>query len=127
MHLQEHNSCRSPLPPASLADSRRASHSEFLYPLLSLLLFVFPCGVQENDTAATQFFGKGVTISIVVHDPSGQPISSLAMVKLFRGTIPTAEAQTTYGVIGVKCWVYKGEILQQKKRESQTPVAAGGF
>jgi small subunit ribosomal protein S3 len=29
------------------------------------------------------------------------------------------EARTTYGVIGVKCWVYKGEILPQKKREPQ--------
>src|SRR6195256_145204 len=35
------------------------------------------------------------------------------------------EARTTYGVIGVKCWVYKGEILPQKKREATT--AAGGF
>jgi small subunit ribosomal protein S3 len=34
------------------------------------------------------------------------------------------EARTTYGVIGVKCWVYKGEILQQKKREAQ-PATAG--
>jgi len=34
------------------------------------------------------------------------------------------EARTTYGVIGVKCWVYKGEILPQKKREA-TAAAAG--
>jgi small subunit ribosomal protein S3 len=27
-----------------------------------------------------------------------------------------AEALTTYGVIGVKCWVYNGEILEQKRR-----------
>jgi small subunit ribosomal protein S3 len=27
-----------------------------------------------------------------------------------------AEAMTTYGVIGVKCWIYNGEILEQKKR-----------
>jgi small subunit ribosomal protein S3 len=27
-----------------------------------------------------------------------------------------AEAMTTYGVIGVKCWVYNGEILEQKRR-----------
>ena len=27
-----------------------------------------------------------------------------------------AEAMTTYGLIGVKCWVYNGEILEQKKR-----------
>ena len=34
------------------------------------------------------------------------------------------EARTTYGVIGVKCWVYKGEILPAKKRE---PARAGAF
>jgi len=28
----------------------------------------------------------------------------------------TAEAHTTYGVIGVKSWIYKGEILEAKKR-----------
>ena len=28
------------------------------------------------------------------------------------------EARTTYGVIGVKCWIYRGEILPQKKREA---------
>jgi small subunit ribosomal protein S3 len=32
-----------------------------------------------------------------------------------------AEARTTYGVIGVKCWIYNGEILVQKKRRE--PVA----
>ncbi|MDD6879420.1 MAG: 30S ribosomal protein S3 [bacterium] len=43
-----------------------------------------------------------------------------------EGTIPlhtlradidyaTAEADTTYGKIGVKVWIYKGEILQEKK------------
>ncbi len=41
-----------------------------------------------------------------------------------------AEAMTTYGVIGVKCWIYNGEILEQKKRpersvaSSQLPVAS---
>src|SRR6202167_1249188 len=32
-----------------------------------------------------------------------------------------AEARTTYGVIGVKTWIYKGEILPAKKREA-TPA-----
>jgi small subunit ribosomal protein S3 len=27
-----------------------------------------------------------------------------------------AQAMTTYGVIGVKCWIYNGEILEQKRR-----------
>jgi small subunit ribosomal protein S3 len=37
-----------------------------------------------------------------------------------------SEARTTYGVIGVKCWVYKGDILPQKKR-AQERVGAGAF
>ena len=28
----------------------------------------------------------------------------------------SAEAMTTYGVIGVKCWIYNGEILEQRRR-----------
>jgi small subunit ribosomal protein S3 len=37
-----------------------------------------------------------------------------------------AEAMTTYGVIGVKCWIYNGEILEQKRRPEKAvePVAA---
>ena len=38
-----------------------------------------------------------------------------------------SEARTTYGVIGVKCWIYKGEILSAKKRESQNAVPTGAF
>ena len=32
----------------------------------------------------------------------------------------TAEAKTTYGIIGVKVWIFKGEILPQKGRKSDT-------
>ncbi|MFI5107380.1 MAG: hypothetical protein ACHP78_00890, partial [Terriglobales bacterium] len=37
-----------------------------------------------------------------------------------------AEARTTYGVIGVKCWIYNGEILEQRRRVEKPaePVAA---
>ncbi len=34
-----------------------------------------------------------------------------------------AEAMTTYGVIGVKCWIYNGEILEQKKRPEQAAAS----
>ena len=34
-----------------------------------------------------------------------------------------AEAHTTYGRIGVKCWIYKGEILEAKGRR---PAAVAG-
>ena len=37
-----------------------------------------------------------------------------------------AEAKTTYGVIGVKCWIYRGEILKEKRREQQQAVATPG-
>jgi small subunit ribosomal protein S3 len=34
----------------------------------------------------------------------------------------TAEAQTTYGVIGVKCWIYQGEnIPRRTRREDNKP------
>jgi small subunit ribosomal protein S3 len=39
-----------------------------------------------------------------------------------------SEARTTYGVIGVKVWIYKGEILTAKKREvAQNAVPSGAF
>ena len=31
----------------------------------------------------------------------------------------TAEAKTTYGVIGVKVWIFKGEVIGQKEDEKQ--------
>ena len=34
-----------------------------------------------------------------------------------------SEAMTTYGIIGVKCWIYNGEILEQKKRPEQAPAS----
>jgi len=38
-----------------------------------------------------------------------------------------SEARTTYGVIGVKTWVYKGDILSQKKRGVSPAVTTGAF
>ena len=35
-----------------------------------------------------------------------------------------AQAQTTYGIIGVKCWVYKGEVLKSKVRREEVQVPA---
>jgi small subunit ribosomal protein S3 len=34
-----------------------------------------------------------------------------------------SEARTTYGLIGVKCWIYNGEILEQKKRPEQATAS----
>ena len=32
----------------------------------------------------------------------------------------TAEAKTTYGIIGVKVWIFKGEVLPQKNRKAES-------
>jgi small subunit ribosomal protein S3 len=36
-----------------------------------------------------------------------------------------AEAHTTYGVIGVKVWIFKGEIIVGKQRQQVTAGAGG--
>ena len=38
-----------------------------------------------------------------------------------------AEAHTTYGIIGVKTWIYRGDIYQQKRREPQAAVGTSVF
>ena len=35
-----------------------------------------------------------------------------------------AEAQTTYGVIGIKCWIYKGEVNKTKVRPEEVEAPA---
>jgi small subunit ribosomal protein S3 len=37
-----------------------------------------------------------------------------------------AEARTTYGVIGIKCWIYKGDVLLDKKNSDENEVVAEG-
>ena len=87
--------CRPRVLAPALAGS--SSSSGLLLLLLLGPLFVFPSGAQDNGTAATQFHGKGTTLSVVVRDPSGEPISSSAVVRLFRGTIPSGQTETTGG------------------------------
>ncbi|MFZ5511060.1 MAG: 30S ribosomal protein S3 [Pseudomonadota bacterium] len=37
-----------------------------------------------------------------------------------------SEAKTTYGVIGIKVWVFKGEMLARSEQPTQAPEAAAG-
>ncbi len=36
-----------------------------------------------------------------------------------------AEAQTTYGILGVKVWIFKGEVFDDQQPEEPAPKAAG--
>jgi len=35
-----------------------------------------------------------------------------------------SEAKTTYGVIGIKCWVYKGEVMAKGEQPAAAPAPA---
>ncbi len=94
-HCQASSSRRASRLPSLQASNCFPPDSRLL--LLLVLLFVIPCRAQDTGTTATEFHGKGVAISVVVHDSSGEPISSLALVKLFRGTIPAGQAETSHG------------------------------
>jgi small subunit ribosomal protein S3 len=37
------------------------------------------------------------------------------------------EAHTTYGVIGVKVWIYRGDIYEQKRRQAPAATGSGVF
>jgi tetratricopeptide (TPR) repeat protein len=89
--------------------------------LLSLLLGLLAVSLaraQDTGTAATEFHGQGVAISVVVHAPSGEPISSSTMVKLFRGTIPAGQAETTGG---------RAEFVVTDVGDFTVVVQAGGY
>ena len=36
------------------------------------------------------------------------------------------KASTTYGVIGVKVWIYKGEVFEMQRPEKTRPVGCAG-
>ena len=38
-----------------------------------------------------------------------------------------SEAKTTYGVIGVKTWIYRGDIYEQRKRREPAQITTGAF
>ena len=67
-------------------------------PMVSCLLFVLPSCCQDSGSEVNEFHGSGAEITVTVHDSSGEPISSAAMVKLYRdGTILSRQGQTSRG------------------------------
>ncbi|MGH7243756.1 MAG: 30S ribosomal protein S3 [Phycisphaerales bacterium] len=88
--------------------------------------------VKMRCDAAMQAGAKGVRLQVSGR-LGGAEISRVMAMRL--GSLPlstlqahidygTAEAMTTYGVIGVKCWVYKG--LYTTERTEEESDAAGG-
>jgi Tfp pilus assembly protein PilF len=53
---------------------------------------------QDSGSKATEYFGNGAEINVIVHDGTGNPISSTTMVRLYRdGNIPSGEGATSHG------------------------------
>jgi outer membrane protein assembly factor BamD (BamD/ComL family) len=92
-------------------------------PMLLLFLLglpaVVPAHSQDAGAPETQLFGRGVAISVGVHEASGEPISSPAIVKLFRGrTIPDGQAETVRG---------RAELFTNNLGDFTVVVEAAGY
>jgi thioredoxin-like negative regulator of GroEL len=70
----------------------------FLLLLTSVLPFPDISVAQDAGSAEREFHGKGVEITVTVHDPSGDVLAAPAVVKVYRdGSIPSGEAETSRG------------------------------
>jgi len=94
---QAHSSCRAQLPLEAPANSCLPSNSRFLLSLLLGLSFLSLSRAQDTGTPATEYRGTGVAMSVVVHGPSGEVLSSPAMVRVTLATVPVGQAETSNG------------------------------
>jgi uncharacterized protein HemY len=77
------------------------------------VLFGQDVGSQEKE-----FNGNGSLITVTVHDASGAPFSASAVVKLFRGIVPSGQRETSRGV---------AEFVVMGKGEFTVVAAAPGY
>ena len=72
--------------------------ARFFLPILFFLVCTCPACPQDNGSEVNEFHGRGSEITVTVHDSSGEPIASAAMVKLYRdGTILSRQGETSRG------------------------------
>jgi small subunit ribosomal protein S3 len=88
----------------------------------------FRRAMKKSVQIAMKFGAKGIR----VHASGRLGGAEIARAETYReGRVPlhtlradieygTATAKTTYGAIGVKCWIFKGEILPQRRRRIPT-------
>lgn len=93
----------------------------------------FRRAMKQSIGRAMRFGAKGIKVQV-----SGRlGGAEIARTEHYHeGTIPLqtlradidygfAEANTTYGKIGVKVWIYAGEVLQETRRAPRTPREGG--
>jgi Tfp pilus assembly protein PilF len=65
---------------------------------MSCIAFVLPAWCQDNGSEVNEFHGRGSEITVNVRDSSGEPISTAALVKLYRdGTTLSRQGETSRG------------------------------
>jgi small subunit ribosomal protein S3 len=91
----------------------------------------FRRAMKKAVTIAMKFGAKGIR----VHAGGRLGGAEIAREEMYReGRVPlhtlradieygTAVARTTAGSIGIKCWIFKGEVLPQRRRNPQQPQA----
>jgi hypothetical protein len=70
----------------------------FVHAGTTLLAISLPAFAQDTGSKEKEFFGNGAEIAVIVHDGSGQLITTPAMVRLYRdGSIPSGQGATSQG------------------------------
>ena len=92
----------------------------------------FRRAMKKAVTIAMKFGAKGIR----VHAGGRLGGAEIAREEMYReGRVPlhtlradieygTAVARTTAGSIGIKCWIFKGEVLPQRRRNPQNQASA---
>jgi len=93
-------SYRTAQAPGHIRTNRYVSRlvARFLLSMLPSLAFDSAVFGQDVGSQEKEFLGNGSVITVTVHDASGEPFSSSAVVKLFRGIVPSGQRDTSRGV-----------------------------
>ncbi len=76
----------------------RLPFTRFLLPIVACVVFTPPACCQDSGSLDKELHGSGAEITVMVRDSSGEPISSIAMVKLLRdGATPSRQGETSRG------------------------------
>ncbi len=76
------------------------SAARYLLPILTCLAVALPACCQDSGSAERESYGNGSEITVTVHDISGEPISTPALVKLYRdGTMLSRQGETSRGSV----------------------------
>ncbi len=86
--------------PSQIRANKRVGRfvARFLLAIFPSLVLTFGVFGQDVGSQDKELLGNGSVITVTVHDDSGAPISSSAVVKLLHGVVPSGQRDTSRGV-----------------------------